>query len=195
MKELKDYSGSFNPDLKFEDLSKGFIIKLIQQYTASYLKLGEFWLDRLAALVGPEKAMLEDNVDVWTKQAYWILPRIARTANIEVKNIVDAIKVWQLVLDGFLPGLYTPQFNIKDSNHVIMSITYCRNLLYFQKHNMKDRTKMVCGHNGVELLTMEPYLQCLVPNAQVKQLLGPPDSGFPSKEGICCQWEYTLKTG
>jgi hypothetical protein len=191
--ELKDYSGPFNPDLKFEDLSKDFIIKLIRRYSAGYLKLGDFWYERVEALVGPEKAMAEDAVDVWTKQAYWILPKIAQTANIEVKDIVDAMKVWQLVLDGFLTGRYVPQFNVKNRNHVIMSITYCRDLMYYQKQNMKDRIKWVCGHNGVELLTMGPYLQCLVPNAQVKQLLGPPGSGLPSKDGICCQWEYTLK--
>jgi hypothetical protein len=191
--ELKDYSGDFNPDLKFEDFSKDFLIKLIRRYAAGYLKLGEFWYDRVAALVGPEKAMFEDTVDVWTKQPHWILPKIAQTANIEVKDIVDAMKAWQLVLDGFLPGRYIPQFDVKDRNHVIMSITNCRDLLYFQYRDMKDRVKWVCGHHGIEYLTMTPYLQCLVPNAQVKQLLGPAGSGLPSKEGICCQWEYTLK--
>ena len=192
--ELKDYSGQFNPDLKFEDLSKDLIIKLIRRYSAGYLKLGEFWYDRVAALVGHEKAMAEDSVDVWTKQAYWFIPKIAQTANIEVKDVVDAMKVWQLMLDGFLTERYTAQFNVKSRNHVIMSITYCRDLMYYQHKNMTDRIKMVCGHNGVEHLTMIPYLQSLVPNAQVKQLLGPPESGLPSKDGICCQWEYTLKS-
>jgi len=191
--ELQDYSGPFNPDLKFEDLSKDFIIKLIQRYAAGYMRLGEFWFRRMAALVGPEKAMLEDAVDAWTKQAYWFIPKIAQTANIEVKDIVDAMKVWQLMLDGFLTGRYRAQFNIKDKNHVIHSNIYCSDLMYFQEKNMKDRIKWVCGHEGVEIRSIRPYLQCLIPNAQVKQLLGPPGSGLPSKEGICCQWEYTLK--
>ena len=191
--ELQDYSGPFNPDLKFEDLSKDLIIKLIRRYSAGYLKLGEFWFDRVAAKVGPEKAMLEDSVEAWTKQAYWFIPKIAQTANIEVKDIADAMKVWQLMLDGFLTGRYVPQFNVKDKNDVVMSITYCRDLMYFQHKDMKDRIKIVCGHYGVEHRSMEPYLQCLVPNAQVKQLLGPPGSGLPSKDGLCCQFELTLK--
>ncbi len=192
--ELNDYSGDFNPDLKFEDFSKEFLIKLIRRYASGYMKLGEFWYDRVAALVGPEKAMTEDTIAVWTKQPYWINPKIAQTANIEAKDIVDALKVWQLLLDGFLPERYTAQFNIKDRNHVIMSITNCRDLLYFQHKDMKDRIKTVCGHNGVEVRTMGPYLQCLVPNAQVKQLLGPPGSDLPSKDGLCCQFELTLKS-
>jgi len=54
--ELSDYHGQFNPDLKFEDFSKDFLIKLIRRYAAGYLKLGEFWYDRVEALVGPRKS-------------------------------------------------------------------------------------------------------------------------------------------
>jgi hypothetical protein len=32
MKELKDYSGGFNPDATFEDLSKDALVKLIKNY-------------------------------------------------------------------------------------------------------------------------------------------------------------------
>lgn len=192
MGDLKDYSGSFNPDLKYQDFSKDFLAKLINRYSAGYLRLGTFWYDKMAERVGGEKLMFKDCVDVWTKQAYWFIPKVAQTANIEVKDIVDAMKVWQLILDGFLTGRYTPQFNIKDRNHVIMSIKYCRDYMYFEKE-AKDRVKTVCGPNGIEELTMIPYLQCLVPNAQLKQLAGPPGSGAPTKEGMCCQWEFTLK--
>ena len=54
MEEMKDYSGPFKPDLKYEDFSKEFLISLIRRYAAGYLKLGEFWYEKVAALVGDE---------------------------------------------------------------------------------------------------------------------------------------------
>jgi len=193
MAELQDYSGPFNPDLKFEDFSKEFLIKLIKRYASGYLKLGEFWYDRVLPHVGEEKAMCEDSVIAWSNQAYWMNPKIAKTANIDVKCIVDVMKVWQLVLDGFLPERYIPSFEVKGPNHVIMDIVYCRDFIYYQHMNMTDRIVRVCGLKGVEHRAMEAYMQCFLPNAQVKQLAGPPASGMPAKEGVCCQWEYTNK--
>ena len=60
MAELNNYSGPFNPHLKFEDFSKEFLIKLIRRYAAGYMKLGEFWYEKVAALVRDKKAMMEN---------------------------------------------------------------------------------------------------------------------------------------
>lgn len=192
MKELQDYSGPFNPNLKLEDLSKDFLIRMIRQYGAAYMRLDDLWWRKVEGIVGP-KEVIEHSVDVWTKQPTRTNPKYAKAANIEVKTITDCMKVWQLCLDGFLPGVYQPTFEVKDPNHVIMTMNTCLTINYYQKEGMSDRIKTICGHRGVEHRTMEPYIQCFLPNAQVKQLSGPPGSGMPVKEGMACQWEYTLK--
>jgi len=194
MSELQDYSGPLNPDIKFEDFSKDFLIRMIRQYARGYMKMGEFWYDRVVALVGEERAMREDAIDVWIKQPYFINPKVAKAAGIEVKCVVDVLKVWQLLLDGFLTERYIPEFDVRDPDHVVMSIVRCNDLYYYQNNpNMKGRIELVCGARGVEQQSMEGYIQCFLPNAQVKQLAGPEGSGIPVKEGCCCQWELTNK--
>ena len=191
--ELKDYSGQFNPDLKYEDLSKDFLIKLIREYQTSYMRLNRLWYERIMAFTGQEKAMMEETVAVFTKLAHLTNPRIAKIANIEVKDVVDVMKVWQMTLDGLMGGTWVPKFEIKNRNHVIMTVIRCGDLEHFQRW-APERIKSCCSPGGVEELTMIPYINCFLPNAQVKMLMAPPGCGLPSKEGICCQWEYTLKS-
>jgi len=147
----------------------------------------------VSALVGDKKAMMEDAIDVWIKQPNYMNLLIAQMANIEVKCVVDVLKVWQIILAGFLRDRYASEFEIKGPNYVIMSHEGCLDLLYMQEMNMTDRIKYVCGARVVEELTMVAYIESLLPSGQVKQLLGPLDSGMPCEDGICCRWELTVK--
>jgi hypothetical protein len=47
MGELKDYSGEFRPDLQIEDFSKDFLVKLMRQWSAAYLRMTELWNDAI----------------------------------------------------------------------------------------------------------------------------------------------------
>jgi len=193
MKEMDDYSGAFDPDIKLEDLSKDFLIRLIRQYAAAYMRVADLYWTKMEEMVGLEQC-IEDTMWVWTEQPLRTNPKYAKAANIKVENLVDCMKVWQVCLDGFIPGLYQPTFEIKGPNHVIMTMNRCLSHEYWAKQGgFSERIKAVCGEHGVEHRSMEPYLRCFLPNAQVRQLSGPPESGMPSKEGIACQWEYTLK--
>ena len=39
MSELNNYSGEFNPEFKFEDLSKEALLRLVKEYSRLYLIL------------------------------------------------------------------------------------------------------------------------------------------------------------
>jgi len=147
-----------------KDFSKEFLTKLIQFHAAGYSKLGEFWFERVSALVGVKKAMMEDAVGVWINQPYFINPKVAKAAGIEVKCVVDVLKAWQIILEGFLRDRYVPEFESKGPNYVIMSHKSCLDLLYMQEMNMTGRIKYVCGARGVEELTMIAYVQSLLSN-------------------------------
>ena len=44
-KEMDDYSGLYNPNLTFNDLSKEFLLKLMQVWQYAWLHMTEAWYD------------------------------------------------------------------------------------------------------------------------------------------------------
>jgi len=76
------------------------------------------------------------------------------------------------------------QFDVKGKNHVIMSITDCRDLLYFQHTNKNDRIKWVCGHQGIEHLHNDAISSVFGSKRTGQTAIRAPGSGMPSKGGI-----------
>ena len=186
MGKLKDYSGDFKPDLKLEDLSKDFLITLIKQYAAAYTRLAEFWYVQAARKVGEKEALIMEKA-VWDEVGATTVPKIAKAANIQVKDLVDAIKVWQTCPDGTMQGVYEGAFDIKNRNHVILTFTRCRTLDFFERKS-PERIKSVC--HELEKAGMEAYFRTIIPGVEVTALKLPPRK---SPDEIACQWEYKLR--
>jgi hypothetical protein len=187
--ELKDYSGPLIPDLKYDDFSKDCLMRLMRQYSAAYFRLAEFWYIAAKEVVGMEQA-LKMEVKVWERMSKPTLLPIAKTANIQVNDIVDVLKVLQVAPDSVLRGgIYTPKYDIKNKNHVIYSITRCGTLEWLEKNDPERITP--CCH-VLEWRTFEEYIKAFLPNVEVKALKLPPRKG---PDEMACQWELTLKTG
>ena len=58
MKELKDYSGPFVKNIKFEDLSKETLARLLRVYCKEILTMDAYWQEQMRKRVG-EKAARE----------------------------------------------------------------------------------------------------------------------------------------
>jgi hypothetical protein len=64
MAELTDYSGPYKHDLRFEDFSKDFLIKMMTQWQRAYLRLSSIWYEKVMEKFGMDAAD-DCNLDVW----------------------------------------------------------------------------------------------------------------------------------
>jgi len=58
---LSDYSTDFNPDLRFEDLSKETLVRLLELYSRLLVTLDGFWYLSIKERVSNEEALACDH--------------------------------------------------------------------------------------------------------------------------------------
>jgi predicted phosphohydrolase len=190
MKELKDYSGKYNTDLKFEDFSKDALIRLIKSYQLSFVGLMGMW-----NTVNRERMSAEDafklDADVYERMlSKFSLPLVTQALNIKGNDVVTMFKYCQFAPDGAREGLYECNYEIKNNNHALMTFTRCPSLFYFErKGNIKDINSL-CGPGGVEERAFIEICKYFNPKMKCKGLKLPPRK---SKDDICCQWEFKIE--
>jgi hypothetical protein len=184
MKELDDLSGPFNPNLKFEDFSKSFLLKLIKAWQRAWLIMDIAWHDAVKERCGAEVADA-CALRAWLSIGSRVNPRYAKIANIELNTVLDSLKACQCPLDSIAGGIFTTEYEIINPNHVIATIRKCISLDYFERE-APDRIYPVC--HEVEPLIFAKYL--INPNIKVIPLKLPPRK---SPDEIACQWEYRLE--
>jgi hypothetical protein len=149
--ELQDYSGPFKPDLKFDDFSKEFLLKLMKVWQWAWLHLGQAWFSVVQEKFGTDVANRCEH-EAWMRMASRVNPRYAKIANIQLNTVLDSLKAAQLPLDNISSsGLFPPQFEIKNPNHVIMTIVDCQTLRYMEKE-AQDRIPWLCHFNEKPLM-------------------------------------------
>jgi hypothetical protein len=185
MEKLNDYSGPYKPDLRLEDLSKGFLIKLIEEYQYAWLRLSGAWYDHVKDKFGAQAAN-EAELVAWCRMAELINPRYARLANIQLNTVLDSLKVAQLPLDNKrVDGLSPPgEDDIKNPNHVIMTVRKCRVLEFFER-SAPERIEPMCHVLEQEAM----YRYFINPYIKITPLKLPPRK---SPDEIACQWELIM---
>jgi hypothetical protein len=185
MPELNDLSGPFRPELTFDDFSKEFLIKIMNVWQHAWLQLSEAWYEAVKKRSGTEVA---DNCEreAWLKVGQRVNPRYAKIANIQLRTVVDSLKALCLPLDNTLGGLFPVEYDIKDDNHVILTVRDCRSLSLFER-DAPDRIGWVCADDwcGAQIRN---YL--INRDIKLTALKLPPRR---SKDDIACQWELTMK--
>ena len=188
MKKLQHNGGEYDPNRKLEDFSTDFLANLAREYARAYLAMDGFWNGEVTRRVGEKEAM-DCEVVVWRRIANYVLPKIARLANIRlpVKDVVEALKVWQVSPDNVTPDIYRIKYDIKDNNHAVGTVTYCATLERFER-NAPEIIETLC--HGVEVAAVEAQCHTLHPGMKVTPLKLPPRK---SPDEIACQWEYKLE--
>lgn len=184
MPELKDYSGEYKPDLKLEDFSKDFLIRLMRAWASAYLRVDEMWYMSVAERTSAQEAF-DCQLAAWLRIAETSVPKIAKAANIQVNDIVDFLKVTQILPDGVQAGIFEAEFDIRSRNHVIVTITRCRTLEFLEK-NAPERIVSVC--HGIDIPINEKYLTVFLPDAEFPPLKLP-DGPRKSLDEVPCIWE------
>ena len=184
MPELEDLSGPFNPDLKFEDFSKDFLLKLMQVWQYAWLHMAGAWYDAIKKRCGAEVAN-DCEQEAWVNMAERVNPRYAKVGNIQLNTVVDSLKACQLPLDNNIGGLFPVEYEIKNPNHVILTLRQCLTLTFLEQ-NAPERIYPLCHVNETPI--MEKYL--INPKIKVTALKLPPRE---SPDEIACQWEFKLE--
>lgn len=184
MPELNDYSGPFRPDLRFEDFSKEFLLKLMTVWQYAWLTLSGTWYDAVKKRWGSDAAN-QCELEAWVRMAERVNPRYAKIANIQLNTVLDSLKACQLPLDNNIGGLFCVEYEIINPNHVIETVTQCRTLLYLEK-NEPERIYPLCHVS--EKAFIEKYV--INPKVKVTPLKLPPRKG---PDDIACKWELKLE--
>jgi len=192
MKELMDNSGPYDPNRKFEDFSKEFLIKLLKAYMRAYLLVDGLWNTEMRNTGKlTDEDIINCEIRVWKSLANSVPPNIARLSNIQlpVKDVVEALKIWQITPDSNInPDVYVAKIDIKDRNHVILSMLCCRSLEWFEEH-APELIEPLC--HDLDVATMKEYCRVAHPDMQCEALKLPPRK---TKDDIVCQWEIKLET-
>jgi hypothetical protein len=183
-KNYRDMSGPFDPDLKFEDLSKEFLLELINVYQFAWVQLATKFMDSITQRYGAKVAE-EINLDAWRRMSRKVNPYYAKVGKIPMKTVVDSIKALQLPLDNTIGPIYRMQYKVINDNHVIMTLPRCRTLEAIERDD-PARIPQIC--QKLEQIMIEHYL--MNDYIKVVPLKLPPRK---SKDEICCVWDLTLQ--
>ncbi|MDD5095622.1 MAG: hypothetical protein PHV74_14785 [Dehalococcoidia bacterium] len=188
--ELNDYSGEYKVDLKFEDFSKEYLIRILHAWSKSYLRMDETWY-RITAERSGEAEAKKCRELFWSRIADANMPKLAKELGIEVKTVLDAMKAWQLIPDGVATGYYPCEAEVINPNHIIWTITRCISLEWFEKQNDAEQINWLC--NQVEAPAFERYLKSLLPKAEIKPLIIPDGPRKDPKGTPPCRWELKME--
>ena len=108
------------------------------------------------------------------------------------KNMLDLMRFIQILPDGLVTGIYPPEYEIKNENHVIMKFTRCLTLEYYEKQNLPERIRPVCAADAA---CIPDAAKIWFPNAEVQPLWLPPfdrPRTEDEKQKPPCAWEFKL---
>lgn len=184
MSELADYSGPFKPDLTLKDLSKDFLIRLIEVHQYAWVTMTESWYRSVEKRYGSEVG-LEIELQAWKRLTEKLGPRYQKAANIELNTVADSVKITQIVLDNSrVDSPFPSKWEVIDDNHITQTIEKCQSLDFFER-KAPERIQKVCEVNEKQMI--QRYI--VNPYVKLTPLKLPPRS---SKDEIACKWEYTM---
>ncbi len=99
MKGLTDYSGEFDPELRFEDFSKETLVKLLRVYTKLYQTVDGIWYLSVKERINNRDAVACD-LWVWERMYRIEMVRLCKTLNIRRDGVVSLIKALQSSVHG-----------------------------------------------------------------------------------------------
>jgi len=183
--ERNDYSGEFDPDFRYEDLSKEALVRLAREFA-----LTAHILDRaICAAIGMKfgmEAMEEMAIEEWRGASPVYGERIRRIMNIEGDDIAAIFKVLQL--DPGFPAHYMDvHYEIVDDRHGFFELRSCGALLDVEPFGDKMVTSMC---HKIEDATFDVTAQAINPKAHISHVHRPPR--VPSDRTPHCRWEVVI---
>jgi hypothetical protein len=182
---LPDYSGPFDPDFRYEDLSKEALVRLAREFA-----LIAHILDRsICAAIGMRfgmQAMEDMAIEEWRGASPVYGERIRKIMKIEGDDVGAIFKVLQL--DPGFPAHYMDvHYEIVDERHGFFELRSCGALLDVEPFGDKLVTSMC---HQIEDATFDVTAQAINPKAHIRHVHRPPR--VPSDRTPHCRWEITI---
>ena len=155
MGDMKDYSGPFKKDLKYEDLSKEVLVELLHGYGEEINLLNFYWAMEVLARVG-EEPMREILLEVWRKMAPPELDPPRKAAKIEGNDVETYCKLCQLV--GSFPNgreFYKYEFDVINKNRAILTVHDCYVCRMYEESGELDAWDWACKELEEALDTLD----------------------------------------
>ncbi len=185
MQELRDYSGKFVPNVRYEDFSKDVLAKLLKAYCRELLVLDVYWQEQVRNRLGDEVAF-ECLLANWTRIGKYEMKWAMEAANIRGNDVEAYAKTCQLI-GSFAQDLYRYEFDLKNRNHAILTVFECPALAALERDN-PERIAQTC--QVLEFEGMKAYAAAVNPAIQVKPLKVAPR---PGPDEVACQWEFRIE--
>lgn len=182
VKGLSDYSADFNPDLRFEDLSKETLVRLLELYSRLLVTLDGFWYLSIKERVSNEEALACDHW-VWERELRYMVDDIKELLGINGKDVVDFMKVLQARPLHFV---IEEKIQAMNRNDVVLTVTHCPTLVALEKEGEgRDAThcELACS------IMRRKHAELFNPEIEVRCLKVPPRK---SQKDTFCQWEYRI---
>ena len=183
---MDTYSGPFDPQWKYENLSKKALIRLLNEFGRAYVAIDGFWFTLIESKFGLDVAM-ELDLEIWAKYIPpWTTPRFRKLLDIQGNTVETLFKTFQSLPDA-TKDLYEYTFDLKNPNYGIWTCIHCPGLSFFERKQRLERIIPVC--HELEPASLNAYAALINPNIVVTALKLPPRQ---SPDEICCQWEFKL---
>ncbi len=181
-KELNDYSGQLRADLKHEEMSKEFLLKLMKIWQDMWSDIAFRWMAAVGEKLGEDTAIEICN-QVVEGMAPAIMPRLAEAAGIQLNTLIDHIKTTQMTIDN-KTDRYPCEYEIKSPNRVLMTIKQCETAEVLK--DVPELLNKICTKQEAR------WILAYMNNPKIKMtpLKLPPRKN--SNEPTCI-WEYTLE--
>ncbi len=178
---MDNYSGPYQPDMDFKDLSHDALADLAELYTRLIRALDGFWY--LAVM---DKTNITDATDcditTWKNMIKYELSFITKHLNIQGHGLDAMFKAWQ-----FEPMIRQTDYDVDfvNRNEVVMTVTRCPVLEALEKEN-NGRENQIC--RIVEPIVMKEYASFFDPDIEIEALQLPPRE---VRDKVCCVWKFT----
>jgi hypothetical protein len=193
-KELDDLSGAWNPNLTFDNMSKEFLMKLMNIWQHAWITLSGMWYDEVRAKWGFEAANACE-LAAWEKMGKKVNPRYGKLGNVKMNaegypaTVLECMKCLQLPLDNIMrgknAGLFDGEFTIINENKVHVKYNRCIALEGLER-NWPERIPPLC--HVLEKKMIEVY--ALNPKFEALPVKFPPRK---DQNEIACEWYFQLK--
>jgi len=185
MMDRNDYSGEFDPDFRYEDLSKEALVRLVREYALLVHLLDRSMCAAIGIKYGME-AVEELAIEEWRGASPIYGERLRQIMAVEGDGIEAIFKVLQLD-PGFPHHYMDVHYEVVNDRHGFFELRSCGALLDVEPFG--DRMVTMMCHT-IEDATFDVTAQAVNPKAHVAHVHRPPR--VPTDRVPHCRWEVTI---